>query len=65
MTGRGYYLCGCGVNEKLNYSNEKRRDTQGYPVCPEHGVREYGWRTGPLKADAAGRMAPVGTHNAV
>lgn len=48
------YLCGCNPEEKKSYlqttqadgtQSSKRRDTQGYEVCPEHGERLYGWNT--------------------
>lgn len=49
----GHYLCGCSVRDKLNYSlfqnvegeSLRRKDNEGFLVCPEHGAREYGWRS--------------------
>lgn len=54
---RGTFLCGCIPAEKRNYSGDvvttvsgdrvyqdKRYDSGGHEVCPEHGERFYGWR---------------------
>jgi hypothetical protein len=49
--------------EKLSYSMDfnpqtgmmiKRRDTQGYEICPEHGERLYGWRSHLIDSPAGG-----------
>ncbi len=64
--GRGYFLCGChtdrgrvrrvqGTHAEIIFTNY---DKEGYLTCPEHGEREYGWRTGPVKMDASGRTTP-------
>jgi hypothetical protein len=41
----GQFLCGCWPLEKRNYISDKRIDSEGYEVCPEHGQRLYGWNT--------------------
>lgn len=52
MTGPGLFLCGCDPKVKFKYNvsqrpdgtvSGERRDEGGYLVCPEHGVRMYGW----------------------
>lgn len=45
------YLCGCDdrpyycVDFDVNGKQRPRQDHEGFLVCPEHGEREYGWRT--------------------
>jgi hypothetical protein len=56
MTGE--FLCGCAPEEKRGYSGnivktglnqeaytDKRFDSQGFEICPEHGERMYGWKS--------------------
>lgn len=53
---RGQFLCGCWPTDKRGYYGnivkdafgndiytDKRFDSQGFEVCPEHGERLYGW----------------------
>jgi hypothetical protein len=57
---KGKFLCGCWPSEKRGYSGEtranpipggdpvytdKRYDSDGFEVCPEHGERMYGWKS--------------------
>lgn len=63
--GRGYFLCGCHTDcarsRRVQGGQEiifTSYDEEGYLTCPKHGVREYGWRTGPVKMDASGRTMP-------
>jgi hypothetical protein len=49
--GPGYFLCGCQVHGS-------QIDAHGFQECPEHGCREYGWRSEPrmqLADDGDGR----------
>jgi hypothetical protein len=46
------FLCGCTSEGRERYSLLvttlgliQRTDSNGNRVCPEHGVREVGWRT--------------------
>lgn len=54
------FLCGCQPSEKHRYSGntiknpipggdpvytDKRLDSEGFEVCPEHGERLYGWKS--------------------
>lgn len=52
--GAGHYLCGCNIKAKRTYHHDiddngrsvtGRKDQFGFSICPEHGEREYGWRT--------------------
>lgn len=52
--GPGYYLCGCNIQLKRGYIHDiddkghsvmTRTDKAGFNICPEHGEREYGWRS--------------------
>ena len=54
----GHYLCGCNIEAKRGYRHEldtegnsvtARTDKLGYDICPEHGMRQYGWRSHPIK----------------
>jgi hypothetical protein len=51
---RGEYLCGCRIDDKAGYvmfvdhqgnSTSYQKDREGYTICPEHGQREYGWKS--------------------
>jgi hypothetical protein len=60
VTGPGLYLCGCSPSGKRSYRLDldgrgalvAKTGPGGVEVCPEHGVRLYGWRTS--EAQAAG-----------
>jgi len=52
VTRLGLFLCGCDPVQKRNYNvtvtndgvlTDRRFDDEGYEICPEHGVRLYGW----------------------
>lgn len=54
MPSNNTFICGCTKAEKSNYSMDfdprtgfviVRRDSEGYEICPEHGMRLYGWRS--------------------
>lgn len=57
MTASGLFLCGCNPKDYVGYAaflisnggnpvySDKRRDEQGFEVCPQHGERMYGWRS--------------------
>lgn len=60
--GDGFYLCGCNIEDKKTYSTHmatviggepqytsNRFDDEGFMVCPEHGLRRYGWHSTPEK----------------
>lgn len=60
--GPGDYLCGCNVEQKKNYSTHltsvvggepqythNRFDDEGFMVCPEHGLRRYGYASTPAR----------------
>lgn len=38
------FICGCTLSEKLEQGYQLRFSF-GNPVCPEHGLREYGYLT--------------------
>ena len=52
-----FFLCGCKQSEKKRYAmqvvdkqpnkeaflSSSRFDKEGYEICPEHGLRIYGW----------------------
>lgn len=47
------YICGCDREKNINYRMDlssdgktltsMRKDSEGYEVCPQHGVRLIGW----------------------
>jgi len=63
VASSGYFLCGCHPNEKRHYSGDvvngvytdRRFDSQGFEVCPEHGERLYGFASVPTSDEAGFR----------
>lgn len=39
------FLCGCELAKLIEFGYKPRIDGEGFQICPDHGVREYGYRT--------------------
>jgi hypothetical protein len=64
LASSGTFLCGCTPDSKRGYSGDmkpngiggemvytdKRYDDDGFEVCPEHGMRMYGWQSADTRA---------------
>lgn len=52
------FLCGCDLDRLIQFGYKPRLDSEGFMICPDHQLREQGWRT---KQDLAlGRLTRAG-----